>query len=66
MEKPKVSVYSRGDPSGNGRLAENTKGQAPKPGRNVGKLMQILNVPVEVFLEVRHALLSPVRVYDGE
>ncbi|KAI0692991.1 hypothetical protein C8T65DRAFT_720929 [Cerioporus squamosus] len=30
---------------------ENTKGKPPK-GRNVGKLMQVLNVPVDVFLEI--------------
>lgn len=30
---------------------ENTKGKQPK-GRNVGKLMQVMNLPVDVFLEV--------------
>ncbi|RDX52712.1 hypothetical protein OH76DRAFT_1480331 [Lentinus brumalis] len=33
------------------KQVENTKGKPPK-GRNVGKLMQVLNVPVEVFLEI--------------
>ncbi|RPD59164.1 hypothetical protein L226DRAFT_510293 [Lentinus tigrinus ALCF2SS1-7] len=33
------------------KQVENTKGKPPK-GRNVGKLMQVLNVPVDVFLEI--------------
>ena len=34
---------------------ENTKGKKPV-GRNVGKLLQIMNMPVDVFFEVHRVL----------
>ncbi len=45
-------------------LPPNTKGQKAK-GRNVGKLMKILDVPMEVFLEVRYLLLHRATWHPG-